>query len=381
MRPGTVVTLILRSALYGPQPDGVGRADSCENAGGGLSACLPAMLHDPIHKLLCSFPRVIADILRGFARGKLGELVERLDLSTLEQVGAEHVSDRLQLRLSDAVWRVRRDDKRWVWVHFALEFQSRPDPGMSMRMLAYVALQYVDLQRKLGSGKLVPAVLGCVLYNGEDDWVERLETRSRIDLEPGSVVEEMLPRLQFPVIDERREGERKAPRGNAAWLMFRLWALETAEDLLELVGQLRRWLGAAEDRGLREAFERVLEREVIPAYFPRGSVMREARGLANIETMLRGNVVPFSERYERRGLERGLKQGLEAMRDVHVRTARVRFGDEAAEQLAVMLASVRDMSLLTEVADIVIRARTGDELLLEVRALLEAGPGNGDLRR
>ena len=49
-----------------------------------------------------------------------------------------------------------------------------------------MALQYVDLQRKLGSGKLVPAVLGCVLFNGEDDWVERLETRSRIDLEPGS---------------------------------------------------------------------------------------------------------------------------------------------------------------------------------------------------
>ena len=343
------------------------------------------MLHDPIHKLLCSFPRVIADILRGYARGKLGELVERLDLSTLEQVGAEHVSDRLQLRLSDAVWRVRRDDKRWVWVHFALEFQSRPDPGMSMRMLAYVALQYVDLQRKLGSGKLVPAVLGCVLYNGEDDWVERLETRSRIDLEPGSVVEEMLPRLKFPVIDERREGERKAPRENAAWLMFRLWALETAEDLLELVGQVRRWLRAEEDRGLREAFERVLEREVIPAYYPRGSAMREVRGLANIETMLRGNVVPFSERYERRGWERGrrqgLDQGLEGIRGVHVRTTRVRFGDQVAEQLAVMLASVRDMSLLTAVADIVIRAQTGDELLLQVRALLDAGPGNGDLPR
>lgn len=339
------------------------------------------MLHDPIHKLLCSFPRVVADILRGYIGGKPRELVERLDFSTLEQVGAEHVGDRLQLRLSDAVWRVRRDDKRWVWVYLALEFQSRPDPGMSMRMLAYVALQYVDLQRKMGSGKLVPAVLGCVLYNGEDKWVDSLETRSRIDLEPKSGVEEMLPRMKFPVIDERREGQEKAPRGNVAWLMFRLWALETGKDLLELVGQVRRWLGGEEDRGLREAFETVLEREVIPAYYPRGSAMREARGLANIETMLRGNVVPFSERYERRGLEQGLEQGLEAMRDVHVRTARVRFGDEDAERLAVLLRSVRDLGLLGEVADIVIRVRTGDELLMQVRALLEAGLGNGVLRQ
>ena len=228
------------------------------------------MLHDPIHKLLCSYPRVIADILRGYVRGKL---VKRLDLSTLEQVGAEHVGDGLQRRISDAVWRVRRDDRRWVWVYLVLEFQSRPDPGMSLRMLVYVALQYLDLQRKLGSGKLVPAVLGCVLYNGEDDWVEWLETRSRIDLELKSGVEEMLPRMKFPVIDERREGEGKAPRGNAAWLMFRLWALETAEDLLELVGQVRRWLGGEEDRSLRDAFETVLEREVIPAYYPQGSAI------------------------------------------------------------------------------------------------------------
>ena len=332
------------------------------------------MLHDPIHKLLCSYPRVIADILRGYVRGKL---VKRLDLSTLEQVGAEHVSDGLQRRISDAVWRVRRDDRRWVWVYLVLEFQSRPDPGMSLRMLVYVALQYLDLQRKLGSGKLVPAVLGCVLYNGEDDWVEWLETRSRIDLELKSGVEEMLPRMQFPVIDERREGEGKAPRGNAAWLMFRLWALETAEDLLELVGQVRRWLGGEEDRSLREAFETVLEREVIPAYYPQGSAMREARGLANIETVLRGNVVPFSERYERRGLERGIG----AIRDMHVRTARARFGDEDAERLAVLLRSVRDLELLGEVALIMVRARTGDEMLLQVRGLLEAGPDNGNLLR
>ena len=136
MRPGRVVTLIPRAAPCSSWADAAGGVDSCENGEVGLWAYLPAMLHDPIHKLLCSFPRVIADILRGCARGKLGELVERLDLSTLEQVGAEHVSDRLQLRLSDAVWRVRSDDKRWVWVHFALEFQSRPAPGMSMRMLA-----------------------------------------------------------------------------------------------------------------------------------------------------------------------------------------------------------------------------------------------------
>ena len=92
--------------------------------------------------------------------------------------------------------------------------------------------------------------------------------------------------------------------------------------------------------------------------------------------------MPFSERYERRGVERGLRQGLEAIRNMHVRTARERFGDEDAERLAVLLRSVRNLDLLGEVALIMVRARTGDEMLLQVRGLLEAGPGNGngDLR-
>ena len=35
-------------------------------------------------------------------------------------------------------------------------------------------------------GGKVPAVLALVLYNGEREWMEALETRERIALEPGS---------------------------------------------------------------------------------------------------------------------------------------------------------------------------------------------------
>ena len=65
-----------------------------------------------------------------------------------------------------------------------------------------------------------------------------------------------------------------------------------------------------------------------------------------------------------------------------MRTARERFRDEVTEPLAALAGvPVQDLCSLAEVADIVIWARTGDELLLQVRALLEARTGNGDLRR
>ena len=142
--------------------------------------------------------------------------------------------------------------------------------------------------------------------------------------------------------------------------------------------QVRRRITGEDDGRLRDAFETVLAEEVVPAYYPQGSAIGEARGLADIETVLRVNVAGFSERYEPRGLERCL----EAIRDIHGRTAKGCFGGEDAERLAALLRSVRDLGFLGEVADIMIRPQTGDEILLQVRGLLEAGPGNGngDLR-
>ena len=368
------------------------------NETGGSCHRSTHMQHDAIHKLLCSFPRVIADILRGYLGGKL---VGRLDFRTLQQVSAERVTQALKRRLNDSVWRVRCDDGTWVWVYLVLEFQSAPDPRMALRMLGYVAALYEELERleEFRRGK-VPAVLAVVLYNGEREWVGALDTRERIALAPGSDVEEMLPRMRFPVIDERRAGRRAAELGNVASLMFQLWNLSSLEELAELVGRLRTWLGGAGERSLREAFETVLEEEVIPAYFEEGSEMRGARGLSIIENMLRGNVVPFAVQYERRGQQKGLAQGLEKgqqkglekglekgreegreeIRGLHVRMARARFGGRVSERLTALLCPVRSLGLLGQIGDVVVAAETGEELLARVADLAVAEPADGDFR-
>lgn len=82
------------------------------NGTGGADGRAPSTLHDTIHKLLCSVPRVIADILHGYLGGNL---VDRLDFHTLQQVSAERVTQVLKRRLNDAVWRVRFDDVTWLW--------------------------------------------------------------------------------------------------------------------------------------------------------------------------------------------------------------------------------------------------------------------------
>ena len=333
------------------------------------------MQHDSIHKLLCAFPRVIADILRGY----LGwDIVARLDFNTLEQVSAEQVTQALRRRLSDSVWRVRCDDGTWVWIYVILEFQSRPDPGMALRLLGYVGALYEQLQRlpEYIGGK-VPPVLAIVLYNGKREWAEVLATRERIALEPGSDVEEMLPRLRFPVIDERR-AERLGPDArNAAELMFRLWSLRTKAELADLIGSVLDCLPEAEERPLREAFEQVIVEEVVPAYFGEGSPLREARELVSIETMLKDDVMTFEEQAERRGLDRGLDLGCETIRSAYARMTRVRFGPEASKRLEALLRPVLSLRVLGKLGEIMVAARTGEELLASVAARLSAEPGDG----
>ncbi len=94
--------------------------------------------------------------------------------------------------------------------------------------------------------------------------------------------------------------------------------------------------------------------------------------------MLRGSVVPFAVQCERRGRQAGLAQGLEQgweqgleqgrkeIRSLHIRMARARFGARVSERLAALLLPLRSLGLLGRVGDIVVAAKTGEELLARV---------------
>ena len=92
--------------------------------------------------------------------------------------------------------------------------------------------------------------------------------------------------------------------------------------------------------------------------------------MSKIEAMLRGSVVPFAVQCERRGRQAGLAQGLEEGRkqiqSMHTRMARARFGAQVSERLAALLLPVGSLGLLGRVGDIVVAAKTGEELLARV---------------
>ena len=60
-------------------------------------------MHDERYRTVFAFPRMVEDLLRGFAAR---EWAAALDFSTLRKLPAEYVSDERLVRRGDTVWQV-----------------------------------------------------------------------------------------------------------------------------------------------------------------------------------------------------------------------------------------------------------------------------------
>ena len=135
---------------------------------------------DPIYKRLYSFPDMVADLLCSVLPG---EVLEKIDLDSLEKVPAEYVGDNFRQRHGDTVWRVRAPGAEggWAYVLVLLEFQSSIDPTMALRVNEYTVMLYRELLRaKVVKPGALPPVLPVLLYNGDSPWSAALDVRDLI---------------------------------------------------------------------------------------------------------------------------------------------------------------------------------------------------------
>lgn len=101
-------------------------------------------LRDASYKLLFSCPELVRDLVSGFIPDPW---LQSLDYSTLERQNDSLITDDLRVRDNDVLWRVRVQG-RWVYLYLLIEFQSRVDHFMAVRVMTYTGLVYQDLIRK-----------------------------------------------------------------------------------------------------------------------------------------------------------------------------------------------------------------------------------------
>ncbi len=323
-------------------------------------------MDDPAYKLLFSRPRMVRDLLRGFAAR---DWSDALDFASLAPLSPDYVSADLRQRHGDLVWRIRFRDDRWLYLVLLLEFQAAVDRAMAVRMLAYTALLY---QKLIADGALrehgaLPPVLPIVVYNGRRPWTAASDV-SELIASGGPVLARYQPSQRYFLLDGGRWKNAALPRGN---LVSALIALEKNRDpkrVPALLKTLRGLLRKQKDDELGQAF-RAWVVQVMPRRL-RDVPPESLPQLEEVETMLSENVREWTAGWVAEGREQGLEQGREQGRAegraegraLLCRQAARKFDADAARRLEAVLAEVTDPERLAEVGDWIIECGTAAEL-------------------
>ncbi|MCP4658661.1 MAG: Rpn family recombination-promoting nuclease/putative transposase, partial [bacterium] len=138
------------------------------NSAGGTTEPRPI---DESYKRFFSHRTMVRHLLKGFVPGRWHK---QLDLSTLEPMPTNFVSDLSRQRYCDVVWRVKwKNSQEWVYIYLLIEFQARPDRFMAARLMVYEGLLLQALSKLpeySREGALLPAIVPIVLYNGQERW-------------------------------------------------------------------------------------------------------------------------------------------------------------------------------------------------------------------
>ncbi len=200
---------------------------------------------DTAYKQLFAHPEMVRDLLLGFVPGTW---VQQLDLATFERVSGSYVGDGGQHRHSDMVWKVRLSGE-WIYIYLLLEFQSRSDPWMALRMQVYVGLLYQDLVKRheLPQPFRLPPVFPVVLYNGKRPWSASTSLSDMVaplpmDLQPLQAAQ------RYVLVDQHRlNGEALSSLGNCAAIAFRVDRLRSEQEMSDELEKWQRMRPAAPD--------------------------------------------------------------------------------------------------------------------------------------
>ena len=335
-------------------------------------------MHDPAYKSLFFHPRMVEDLVSGFVPAPIAG---SLDLSTLEKLPAEFISDDLQRRYSDCLWRVRRRG-HWLYVVAMLEFQSGMDTHMAVRVMSYTGLLYEDLirRKKLVKGWL-PPVLPVVLYNGRRRWTAERDVKALvIPMDEGlpEHPESYLPSCRYLLIDVGRVEVEDLPERNLVSALIRLETSRAPKDMVGALEVLEECVSEPPGEGLKRAFEEWIGRVLLPRKgFEAGE--RVPR-LSEVKTMLEDRVkewvAPWVQEGREQGIEQGIVEGIERGQTELLRRLAVRkFGASSTERFSEMLVGIGDAGQLAEIGDWLIECETSAELLDRVANLESRGSG------
>jgi predicted transposase/invertase (TIGR01784 family) len=151
--------------------------------------------HDNAYKYLFKNKRIFHQLLHSFV---YEDFVKEIRVDDLELVDKSFVSEEFIHRESDLIYKVKFRDKEY-FIYILIEFQSKPDKSIPVRMFSYIMLLYDLIYKNSKRGKL-PNVFPLILYNGKHNWNVPKNISGLIDK---NIPERYIPQFEYYLISEK----------------------------------------------------------------------------------------------------------------------------------------------------------------------------------
>ncbi|MCI0493642.1 Rpn family recombination-promoting nuclease/putative transposase [candidate division KSB1 bacterium] len=123
-------------------------------------------IHDSGYKKLFSNKVIFRQLLETFVNE---DWIKELDFDTCETVDKTFISYHYVETESDIIYKIKWLGKE-AYIFILIEFQSRVERFMALRILNYLTSFYMDYLASNHGVKMLPAIFPIVLYNGEGKW-------------------------------------------------------------------------------------------------------------------------------------------------------------------------------------------------------------------
>ncbi|MBF0462060.1 MAG: Rpn family recombination-promoting nuclease/putative transposase [Magnetococcales bacterium] len=198
--------------------------------------------HDDLYHRLYSHPKLVADLMRHFVHEPW---VADLDFARMKRVNAKFHVRGIRKREGDLIWRIPTRSKTPLYLLTLLEFQSRSDRWMVVRIVVYICLLWLQLvhEKQIPRRGKLPPVFPVVIYNGDPPWLVPVRLHDLIGLPDDSPLWDFQPDGRFFLLDEGRFSPEELDQKDAlSALLFRTGHCLTPEELPELAKKLFTWM-------------------------------------------------------------------------------------------------------------------------------------------
>ncbi|MFK7160095.1 Rpn family recombination-promoting nuclease/putative transposase [Marinospirillum sp. MEB164] len=275
--------------------------------------------HDTGYKEVFSYPEFVQQLIEGFAPQEIAEL---MDFTTLKQHNGHYITPLFEEKLEDVVWSVeiiypsseldQPEQRQKIYLYILLEFQSRIDQTMPIRLMHYVACFYDHLLKStsLTPSEGLPPVFPVVLYNGSRRWSAPQDIYTMIQPEPPSFLRAYQPHLRYYLIDEGAYSD--AQLGLTPSPLSGMFSVENAGESWEsLQRAVDRIVAIIQADPNKERLDRVITRW-IKRHLSRLGVdiqLDQLNSLIEDKDMLAENLENLVKKERAEGIEQGIEQG------------------------------------------------------------------------